>query len=308
MGRWRDERGADVLDEDRTCALAGEGRDAGEHLVERRAQRVEVAAVVDLLLPERLLGGHVVGRPVGVAGARERPLADAWANEPEVAELGEALRGDQDVARLDVAVDEARGVGVLEGAGDLGGEVDRLLLGETPLLAEDLLERAALDVFHDEVAAAAALADLDRADDVRMGEAPGGARLAIEALDVDRVLGEALGEDLDRDDAVEGELPGLVDGARRALRDLGEDLVPVDRGPVGGGLDLLVQRSEQVAGETAFLEEDLAEALRFDAEVLVLPLESPGLQKCVGAHQVFAQGKARDLLVFVGRHETCLLS
>src|SRR6266508_2817845 len=69
----------------------------------------------------------------------------------------------------------------------------------------------ALDVLHDEIGAAVDLAGLVDADDVRVGQAGGGARLVGEAGDevgVERELGP---QDLDRHRAVEALVLGAVD-------------------------------------------------------------------------------------------------
>ena len=79
-----------------------EGDLAGEHLVEHDAERVEVGLPGDGL-PERLLGGDVVGRAEHAPGDRQAFLGER-AGDAEVGDLGAAFLADQDVLRLDVAV------------------------------------------------------------------------------------------------------------------------------------------------------------------------------------------------------------
>ena len=55
----------------------------------------------------------------------------------------------QDVLRLDVAVDQPAGVGVVEGRGDLPHDGDRLVDRELLLPGEPLAQRFAADVGHD---------------------------------------------------------------------------------------------------------------------------------------------------------------
>ena len=50
--------------------------------------------------------------------------ADGGAGDAEVEEAGVVLGVDDDVAGLEVAVDDAAGVGVLDGVADLGDEFD----------------------------------------------------------------------------------------------------------------------------------------------------------------------------------------
>ena len=112
----------------------------------------------------------------------------------------------------------------------------RLLLAEDLAVGEIVGDGLALDVLHDEVVVAAGLADVDGLDDVGVVELAGGLAFLVEALDVLGVLAEALGQDLDRDDAVEAELLGLVDDGHRAGPELAEDLVAGDL--LGGDLAL----------------------------------------------------------------------
>src|SRR5262249_56750020 len=79
-----------------------EGRRAGRELVERRAQRVDVAARVDAAA-ERLLGRHEGRRAEQLARlGRERVVVDA--GQAEVADDQPAAGLDHDVGRLEVAV------------------------------------------------------------------------------------------------------------------------------------------------------------------------------------------------------------
>ena len=101
------------------CAVApGVGRLAGEHLVGHRAERVLIGPRVDVAVAGGLLRAHVVRR-----AEREAGLGDASATGlgygQRDAEVGDhrLARLEQDVLRLEVAMDHAPGVGVVERAG-----------------------------------------------------------------------------------------------------------------------------------------------------------------------------------------------
>ena len=64
-----------------------------------------------------LLGRHVGRSADGDAGARQR-AGLSRPGDPEVGEIGLASRADQDVLRLDVAVDRAGRVRMIECVGD----------------------------------------------------------------------------------------------------------------------------------------------------------------------------------------------
>ena len=98
-----------VLDQLLQDRPAGEGRPAGEHVEERAAQRVEVAAHVDVARVAGLLGADVVERAQGHAALGQAVVAAALepARQAHVDQLGPPLRRQDDVRRLDVAMDDA---------------------------------------------------------------------------------------------------------------------------------------------------------------------------------------------------------
>ena len=96
--------------ENRQRRVALKRRLAGAHLVQHRAQAEQVGARIGLLA-QRLLGGHVQRRAGDEAGARQLHVVGD-AGQAEVGQLDAIVRRlQQDVARLDVAVDQPLRVG-----------------------------------------------------------------------------------------------------------------------------------------------------------------------------------------------------
>src|SRR5262249_49954978 len=96
-------------------ASAGEGAVAGEQVVERRPQAVDVGAGVGGVTVLRLLGRHKIGGPqrdVPVAAAEGVGLVGEEASQPQVEHLDRAGAIHQQVGRLDVAVYQPVFVGV----------------------------------------------------------------------------------------------------------------------------------------------------------------------------------------------------
>ena len=93
--------------------LAGERRPAGEQGIEHAPQSVQIAAAGDRLAVG-LLRGHVVGRAEHAAIGRHVRAA-VQLGDAEVGELDVVLLVDQQVGRLEIAMDDAAVVGVLEG-------------------------------------------------------------------------------------------------------------------------------------------------------------------------------------------------
>ncbi len=105
------------------AAFPVEGRLQRQQLVERHAQRVDVAPMVDdRPLRHRLLGAHVSQRPDHVAGHRQA----GFGLHPRQAEVGDpevAPGVDQQVGRLDVAVDDPQRMRVIQRLGRLHAQV-----------------------------------------------------------------------------------------------------------------------------------------------------------------------------------------
>ena len=102
--------GLDNLDQ----RLTGEGRLPSQAGVEHATQRVNVAAAVGILGVLGLLQRHVPGRADRVPGLGQRHVLVELLDHPQVGDLDLALAVDEDVVRLDVAVDQVPLVGVLQ--------------------------------------------------------------------------------------------------------------------------------------------------------------------------------------------------
>ena len=85
----------------------------GDRLDEHQRQRVHVAAAVERLAP-RLLGRGVAGGAEHRAGRLGPPRLGDGPGQPEVGDAQPAVGAEQQVRRLDVAVDEPLAVGVVE--------------------------------------------------------------------------------------------------------------------------------------------------------------------------------------------------
>ncbi|MCO5165043.1 MAG: hypothetical protein M9894_01580 [Planctomycetes bacterium] len=215
----------DVARDDREEVVAVEGEGAGDAAEERDPQRVEVGPRVELLERHGLLGGHVVGRAQERADGDRAGLVQAL-GEAEVDQLGRPVVADQDVRGLQVAVDEV----VLLEAGDRLGHAEAhrqgLRLGEPAVLAQQVLDRRAVDQLEGDVVlpGRGAAADVDERRHV--GVPQGGRRLGLaqEALHLPRVAGEAVVEQLEGDDPVQVDLTRPGHPAHGALADRAQEL------------------------------------------------------------------------------------
>jgi hypothetical protein len=123
-----------VLDHQALGVVAGEGQAPAQHLVEHHAQRVEVGLGRRCLAGDHL-GRHVGGCPAdGVCVGERRLVVVERLGEAEVDDLEQVavgrLLGEDDVRRLEVAVDDALAVRGVERIADLGGDADGAGHGE----------------------------------------------------------------------------------------------------------------------------------------------------------------------------------
>ena len=143
------------------------------------------------------------------------PQVEHDAGDAEVHELGGAVPGVADVARLDVAVQDVRGVEVLEGLGHGDAELDGLVGLEPPLL-DALGERAPLEqLHHQHRRPLPGLHAVDRGE-VGVGDRRRRARLAPQPHGV---LGRDPAQGLDRHRPAQREVDAAIDDAHAAGAD-----------------------------------------------------------------------------------------
>ena len=96
---------------------------SGQALEQDAAEGVAIAGCRRRIALD-LLRGDVIDRAQELAGARQRGVVGRL-DQPEIGEVGVVALTDQDVLRLDVAVDQAGGVRLVERLGDLGKDPQR---------------------------------------------------------------------------------------------------------------------------------------------------------------------------------------
>ena len=126
------------------------------------------------------------------------------------------MRRDEDRVRRDVAVDDGDRVRVVERAGDLLADLDRLRQRQRPVplaLAQEPADGLAGDEFHGDEGQALFLAGVVDPHDVRVVELAAGARGGDEPVFRTRIAGHRGREDLQGDRALHGDLRGAVHAA-----------------------------------------------------------------------------------------------
>ena len=126
--------------------------------------------------------------------------------------------GHQQVAGLHVAVHHAGAVGVVEAVAGVAHDPHRLVHVEPLLVAQHVGARGAVHVLHDDVVAVrfGVLARVEHLHHVGVLEPRGGQRLAPEARDEVLVLGQVLGQQLDRHRPLQHRVGGQEHGGHAA--------------------------------------------------------------------------------------------
>ncbi|MEZ6197069.1 MAG: hypothetical protein R3F20_15280 [Planctomycetota bacterium] len=216
------------------------GQGSREEGVEEETQRVDVAPRVDPVgIAQGLLGTHPGDRadePPGTGGeARRAQLRIGDAGHAEVEDARAPLLVDEDVGGLQVAVDDALLVRVLDAVRELGRERDPAA-EIRPRLVRPVEQRSARDELHrdpgDGTRPGLMDARAEHAREARVVQRPENPRLELEAPD-DLLAREAVAQDLQGDVAPGRMLPRAKDRAHPAPTEQSPDLEVVDA--VAGG-------------------------------------------------------------------------
>lgn len=199
------------------------GRSGDEEFVEDGPEGVDVGGGTEG--PARLDGlfrGHVVGRAEDLAGQGQRRVVAAQkAAEAEVGDLrpDSFIRNrNQDVGRLQIAVEDVPAVGVVDGVGHVGderGDLLRVERGES--VGEPRGQGGAVDEFAGDVRIAARFPDIDHADDAGVVEGVGKTPFAHEPGRL--LVAQGAVRHLDGQLATAGRVERPVDDAEAAQAD-----------------------------------------------------------------------------------------
>jgi len=212
---------------------------SGRGFVEHDPEREQVGPAVELVSRGLLRGhvGHGAERDAGhgelVLGRRDggrRAVAEPRRElgQAEVQHLDLAPLGQEDVRRLDVAVEDAVAVSPVEGVRHLNADVDDLVnLQRTA--GKAVPERLPLHQLHHDEGASVVFSDVVDGADVPVIERGGGPGLHPEPVERLLIARELFGHELDGNRPPQPDVLGSVDDAHSASAQLADDSVVRDR-------------------------------------------------------------------------------
>ena len=150
----------------------------GQDVIEHRARGEDVGPRVHRLAA-RLLGRHVIGRAQHRAGRGHARIDEA--GHAEIENLQQPVALHEQVARLQIAVHDALPVRRRQSLAHLNHEIELAFERGGLRTLQIRGERHALEQLHRDEGAPLILPGIEDRDDVRMQQAGGGLRLAVEA-------------------------------------------------------------------------------------------------------------------------------
>ena len=194
--------------------MPANGTSAAEAFVSDDAEGVDVGAAVDVDA-EDLFGRHVRS-----AFPRGGPYSLGWLVSLAMPKSSTRTNCSlpyplqHDVRRLDVAVDDAEIVRLLEDRGDIIQDLEAQLEGKRAVF-EELIERLTLEKLHDDVPVTGARSTpVIEAYSVGVGDSREREHLIAKTAICIVVCGRLGREDLDRDPVLRRRIDGFVDGSR----------------------------------------------------------------------------------------------
>ena len=137
----------------------------------RVAPRLKTSAAGPATSPRACSGATKPGVPTAVPALGEAGGEVAGRGHAEVGEVGAAVLVEEDVRRLDVAVDDTGPVGGGQGAEQVVGHAVDLVGRQRPVPGDPVGEAAALHPRHDEHDVVAVVDDVEQRHDARVVEA-----------------------------------------------------------------------------------------------------------------------------------------
>ena len=233
------------------------GPPAGEELVRDDTERIAVARR-SRRLASSLLGREIPGGPEHRPG-KGQGVEARCGRDAEVGHVHAVLLVQQEIRGLHVSMHDALSVRGVQTRGSLAEPLGRQARSNRGG-SDSIVDRAPVQVLHDDERLAVVLADVEDRHDVRVRrETRRGARLPREAGADVRVARVPFGEHLDGDRSAEEAVGRAVDVSHPAACEMRDGGVARWQVPVGHGGGVPDQRASEPSASAAEVDSDEAE-------------------------------------------------
>jgi hypothetical protein len=225
---WRNETPLVDTNDDLVNCRPVERHSPGQHLVEDHADCPDVDSVVYVQLSSRLFGRHETRRAHNRSG-RSEPLTGTlgvveYLGDSEIQDLHEVCpvsdTGEEQIVRLEIAVDDHRLVRGLERGDGLTGNIYGSFRSEWTVLRDDVGERSASEKRHDEIwGAVGRVADIENLADVVVPDTTRRLGLDLETRYRFGVLCVLWPQELDGDLAFDSDVFGAINLSHTTFAD-----------------------------------------------------------------------------------------
>lgn len=221
------------------------------------------------LAARQVLGRHVCKRSDDRLFVGEGEGRVGHRREPEVDDLRLPRRVDDDVRRLDVAVDQSCFVCRGQPVADPFEQLQSAREAERQTILDQRREGEPLDVLHRHVRSTAIVVDVEDGDDVGMMQSTRRAGFLFEACAVCRRI-DSVAKDLQRNQSADRGITGEIHHAHSALAEAANDLVRSDStGETHvGNVRIVAAIAELEAGMIAGLSKKMEHSSRLSAKEL----------------------------------------
>jgi hypothetical protein len=195
----------------------------GDHLICRDTERIKIAATINAL-GRSLLGRDILRRAHKDAGARQAFAAGVAAlgclRDAKIGQQHPPIDIDHDVLGLDITVNCALTMRVIERRRNRADNRDRVTKPQRAALLNDRVQRVAAHIFHRNIVQAILLTNIVNCYDIRVAQIRGGYRLALKPLREFRIDRQLREQDFDRNSSLELRIQGTINARHSTAPDL----------------------------------------------------------------------------------------